>query len=328
MTYNKYNLNSRNGKPLTEENSEDNEDEDESYWNSSSFSRQSRPKSGTESINNSGGSGNCSAQNGGESLEESRNRLLGISPSARNGARNQTTGPYEGTSSYSGNGNSFNSTGQARSYEQIQAQVLASQQRSVASSERTIQLMQQSEDIGIDTANELARQGEQLDRAERGLDQINRELNTSKRYITSMKSWFAPVKNYFSSNSDETTSTSQFNRAPTSSDRLSNFNQSNHSNGSQSNTANSSVSSGQKDFSIVSDSQMANWSDVMRDNEQRCNQNLNQISGGLERLKFLASGMGDELDRQNEQIDRMNYKTEGNNIKFNKQNNDLKSLLK
>jgi len=42
----------------------------------------------------------------------------------------------------------------------------------------------------------------------------------------------------------------------------------------------------------------------------------------------MGSGMGDELDRQNEQIDRMNYKTEGNNIKFNKQNNDLKSLLK
>ena len=40
-----------------------------------------------------------------------------------------------------------------QSYEQMQAQILASQQRSVASSERTVQMMQQSETIGVETAN-------------------------------------------------------------------------------------------------------------------------------------------------------------------------------
>ena len=48
---------------------------------------------------------------------------------------------------------SSNSVTGKQSYEQMQAQILASQQRSVASSERTVQMMQQSETIGVETAN-------------------------------------------------------------------------------------------------------------------------------------------------------------------------------
>ena len=41
----------------------------------------------------------------------------------------------------------------AQKMEQLQKQITASQQRSVASSERTLQLIQDSESIGIETAN-------------------------------------------------------------------------------------------------------------------------------------------------------------------------------
>ena len=52
------------------------------------------------------------------------------------------------------------------------------------------------------------------------------------------------------------------------------------------------------------------------------------MSSGLDQLKRLASGLGDELDKQNESLDRMNYKAEGNTIKMKKQNADLKDMLK
>ena len=52
------------------------------------------------------------------------------------------------------------------------------------------------------------------------------------------------------------------------------------------------------------------------------------MSNGLDRLKLLASGLGQELDQQNEALDRMNYKAEGSHIKIKKQNADLNDLLK
>ena len=86
-----------------------------------------------------------------------------------------------------------------------------------------------------------------------------------------MKSWFAPVKNYFSSTTDEkihTNSTSNSGRS---------LDQSNCSKFINSQAEQNR--SGQRqptDFRLFSDSQMKNWSDTMRQNEESCNQNLGE----------------------------------------------------
>ena len=119
---------------------------------------------------------------------------------------------------------------------------------------------------------ELTRQGEQLQRAENGLDEINRELNTSKRYITSMKSWFGPVKNYFSSSSA--------NEAPRR-DSVQSKNQTFSSQSAASSSSTTAVapqsSRDARDFSLFSEGQMAGWSNEMKENEKRCNQNLGEL---------------------------------------------------
>ena len=53
-----------------------------------------------------------------------------------------------------------------------------------------------------------------------------------------------------------------------------------------------------------------------------------EMSSGLGRLKHLALGLGDELERQNTQIERITHKSEVVKPKIDDQNRQMKQLLK
>ena len=52
------------------------------------------------------------------------------------------------------------------------------------------------------------------------------------------------------------------------------------------------------------------------------------MSHGMERLKGLAQGLGDEIESQNEQLDRINVGVGRADIKLTDQNRQMRKILK
>ena len=52
------------------------------------------------------------------------------------------------------------------------------------------------------------------------------------------------------------------------------------------------------------------------------------MSEGMSRLKGLAQGLGDEIERQNEQLDKINLKVEDTDDLLSNQNRQMRRILK
>lgn len=52
------------------------------------------------------------------------------------------------------------------------------------------------------------------------------------------------------------------------------------------------------------------------------------MSEGMSRLKGLAQGLGDEIQSQNEQLDRINASTDRADIKLKDQNRQMRGILR
>jgi len=72
------------------------------------------------------------------------------------------------------------------------------EERTLASSERGLGLLYESEKVGVATAEELSRQKEQLIKTEQKLDDINSTLRNSEKHIQGIRSVFGSIRNYFS----------------------------------------------------------------------------------------------------------------------------------
>lgn len=79
----------------------------------------------------------------------------------------------------------------------------AIEDRTIQSTERSINILRDSEQIGIATAEELMRQREQLERTDKRLDEINATLRFSQKHINGIKSVFGSLKNYLSGKNDQ-----------------------------------------------------------------------------------------------------------------------------
>ena len=55
---------------------------------------------------------------------------------------------------------------------------------------------------------------------------------------------------------------------------------------------------------------------------------VDAMSSGLTRLRGLAMGLGDEMDKQNEQLDRIDPKLERANVLLKDQNRQMGQILK
>lgn len=88
--------------------------------------------------------------------------------------------------------------------------------RTLQSSERSINILRDSEQIGIATAEELLRQREQLERTDKRLDEINASLRFSQKHINGIKSVFSSLKNYMSGKNDQSPSPSSVSSTNTS----------------------------------------------------------------------------------------------------------------
>lgn len=84
----------------------------------------------------------------------------------------------------------------------------AIENRTLNSTEKSIHVLRESEQIGIATAEELMRQREKLEKTDKQLDEINATLRFSQKHINGIKSVFGSLKNYMSRKSDASPTTS------------------------------------------------------------------------------------------------------------------------
>lgn len=195
--------------------------------------------------------------------------------------------------------------------------------RTIQSTERSISLLHDSEQVGIATAEELMRQREQLERTDKRLDEINQTLRFSQKHINGIKSVFSSLKNYISGRNDSS--------SPSVSSTSSNLQQSTNSpfpekipeydcyenhpatrlrNPEINSLAPQIQASGSKNFSAKLDA------------------NLQEMHSSISKLKGLATDLSFEIDSQNDLIGNITDKTDQADITVTRQNKDMVRLLK
>ncbi|XP_076249822.1 synaptosomal-associated protein 29-like [Calliopsis andreniformis] len=198
------------------------------------------------------------------------------------------------------------------------------EERTIQSSERSISLLRDSEQIGAATAEELIRQREQLERTEKRLNDINSTLRFSQKHIQGIKSVFGSLKNYLSGKSLDAPISSTNLSGSVSSESMTSPALSNSLGQVQTNLANTSPAL--KLHGLDNEVETNNY--MTNNVSKRLEKNLNEMSGSIARLKGLAIGLSEEIDMQNDLIDNITDEAEKADIMLQRQNKDLTHLLK
>lgn len=197
------------------------------------------------------------------------------------------------------------------------------QQQTLESQQRALRVLTETEQIGADTAVELKRQGEVLNRAEAKVENINENLNVAEYHVRTIKSWFGGLTNKFRKQPAGKTSSNE-NQATENQEQINQMNLNAEAAGEmvhQSNTKSNvmaarggnlnlsnnygSKGGGGSNFNTNSSNKKQSQFDLY---ENQIDSNLDQMSSGLSRLKDLGMGLKTELDSQNAQLDRVNAK--------------------
>lgn len=193
----------------------------------------------------------------------------------------------------------------------LQQEVMHRAQKTVDSSNRSLSLMYESEKVGTETAEELMRQGEALKRSEKMVDKMEQDMKISQKHINSIKSIFSGFTNYFRAKPAETPpengahdykASSKLQEALASSKEQEDRYQATHPNLLKSDTLESSSNVG------TARSGYTHKNQFLQDYNKKVDDNLDEMSLGLGRLKNLAMGLQSEIDEQDDTIDRLGGK--------------------
>jgi synaptosomal-associated protein 29 len=180
-------------------------------------------------------------------------------------------------------------------------------------------LIQESENVGIQTAVELDRQREQLEKTKNNLDKIDVNLKESQKDINSMKSVFYRMKYAFSSKkkidpvTTELPSSSSSDKKPV---QLRAESQDDRYNSHPTTRLRGDNSTAKTTKRTVDD-----------EYENQLDDHLDQISDGLSRLKDLALNLGTEVEAHNELLDDIGTKMNGVDGKIEDQNKAVSKML-
>ncbi|EDW57016.1 synaptosomal-associated protein 29 [Drosophila sechellia] len=208
----------------------------------------------------------------------------------------------------------------------------AIEQRTLDSTNKSLGLLYETQEVGKATAVELAKQREQLEKTSHQLDEISSTLRFSQRHLTGLKSVFGGLKNYLSGNRDQPpTATGSPTGSQSSQEANSNINL-----GACGGASPSAPLSPAERYDNHPVSQLrGDPSSTYQPQRQAANpfqaqidSNLEEMCSNLSVLKMLATDLGGEIESQNELLDNMNYKIEDVDLKIHKQNKDMSKLLK
>lgn len=167
------------------------------------------------------------------------------------------------------------------------------------------------------------KQREQLERTERRLDDINNTLRFSQKHIQGIKSVFGGLKNYFGSSKNSEPQPSASSITGVTGVSKSNL----------VNTLNKAAGEARTKedehpvFRMREEERPKNYK-VGKDIAEVLENNLDEMSGSISRLKDLAIGLSEEIDIQNDILDIITDKTERADTSLNRQNKDIRNLLK
>lgn len=209
------------------------------------------------------------------------------------------------------------------------------EERTIRSSERSISLLRDSEQIGVATAEELLRQREQLERTEKRLDDINNTLRFSQKHIQGIKSVFGSLKNYLSGKSGDQAPGPSFKESDSSSSNagmtVAPSRLADTVDNSRGNIGSAMQNHpGLKIRGLAGDDDTVSWPNTSsgQNVNKIIDRNLEDMCTSLTRLKGLAEGLGEEIDSQNEVIDRVTDKTDKADFSITRQNKEMNKLLK
>ncbi|KAL4593385.1 synaptosomal-associated protein 29 [Arapaima gigas] len=183
---------------------------------------------------------------------------------------------------------------------------------------------------------ELVRQGEALKRTEKMVDDMEEDLKTSQRHINSIKSVWGGILNYFKAKPEAKAAPEQL-AAYQSSNKLQNAlseskehetkYQQSHPNLRKLDTSGfgaSAISSEYDEFTANQNGYPRNQQ--LRVVHQQLDDNLDEMSSGLSRLKNLGLGLQTEIDEQDSSLDNLLRKVDRMDGKITATNQQLKSL--
>ncbi|XP_048188863.1 synaptosomal-associated protein 23 [Perognathus longimembris pacificus] len=204
------------------------------------------------------------------------------------------------------------------SSEEIQLRANQVTDESLESTRRILSLAIESQDAGIKTINMLDEQGEQLNRIEEGMDQINKDMREAEKTLTELNKCCGlcvcpcnRTKNFESGKSYKAT----------------------WGDGGDNSTSNvvskqpGRVTNGQpqQTTGAASGGYIKRITNDAREDEME--DNLNQVGSILGNLKNMALDMGNEIDTQNRQIDRITEKADTNKDRIDIANTRAKKLI-
>ncbi|KAL1763948.1 synaptosomal-associated protein 23 [Sigmodon hispidus] len=204
------------------------------------------------------------------------------------------------------------------SSEEIQQRAHHVTDKSLESTRRILGLAIESQDAGIKTITMLDEQGEQLNRIEEGMDQINKDMREAEKTLTELNKCcglcvcpcnrtknFESGKNYKATWGDggDNSPSNVVSKQPT---RV--------TNGQPQQTT--GTASGGYIKRITNDAR-----------EDEMEENLTQVGSILGNLKNMALDMGNEIDAQNQQIQRITEKADTNKDWIDIANTRAKKLI-
>ncbi|KAF7492323.1 Soluble NSF attachment protein 29 [Sarcoptes scabiei] len=242
--------------------------------------------------------------------------------------------PRQGSKGYYLENDSFNSSASDKR-QQLLEEKRKVEERTLQSTKNSLRLIYETEKVGVQTAEELLHQREQLDNVNDKLDSINSIMRVSQKHLTSMKSMFGGFKNFFSKSQDK-----PLMHPPSS--------QSTRSSSVGETKLRQTLDENFKNPSIVNDSRVEhNYDDNSstkrtlaqtrnlsaheihsKQIDEQLDNNLAEMGQGISRLKALALGLGNEIDSQNKLLDRIATKSERAQDTVANQNRQMNRILK
>jgi len=183
---------------------------------------------------------------------------------------------------------------------------------SLESTRRMITLCEESQSAGIKTIDMLEHQGEQLNRVEAGLDGMNAEMKVAEKHLHGMEKWCGLC-------------VCPWNRA----DKVKDADWNNPL-ASDTTKIVSSQPGNSRSGNVVSDGPQGNYIQRINNDarEDEMEENMQAVGSILGNLKNMAQDMGDEIGRQNKQLDTVAGKATNVGLKVDSANTRTEKLLK
>jgi len=197
----------------------------------------------------------------------------------------------------------------------LQQQMNVKTDASLDSTRRMLQLASEGVEVGVLTMDQLDHQGEQLDHIEGGLDKINADVRDAERNLDDMDKCcglcIMPWRRR---------------RGPKSSPHVTyDKNDATESNARKENRA-AKIQLDTKKGGADGGSYVTRITGDAREDEM--DDNLRDVAGLVSSMRGMAIDMGDEIENQNNQLDRINRKAENNVVHINEADKRARQHLK